>query len=64
VVLTVYNVIGEEVVTLMDGQYAPGVYDISWDGRDASGRMLAGGIYIYRIQTPEFTSVRKMVYLK
>ena len=63
-VLTVYNVLGEKVATLMDGQYAPGVYDLTWDGKDASGRVLAGGIYIYRLQTPEFTSVKKMVFLK
>ncbi|HLF15068.1 MAG TPA: multiheme c-type cytochrome [Bacteroidota bacterium] len=63
-VLTVYNVLGEKVATLMDGRYAPGVYNITWDGKDQSGRMLAGGIYIYRLQTPEFTSVKKMILLK
>ncbi|HLF15069.1 MAG TPA: multiheme c-type cytochrome [Bacteroidota bacterium] len=63
-VLTVYNILGEKVITLMDDTYDPGVYDLTWDGRDQSGRMLAGGIYIYRLQTPEFTSVKKMVFLK
>jgi hypothetical protein len=63
-VLAVYNVLGEKVATLMDGSYAPGVYNVSWDGTDMTGRLVAGGIYIYRLQTPEFTSVKKMVFLK
>lgn len=63
-VLAVFNILGERVATLMDGQYAPGVYDVTWDGKDGFGKPVAGGIYIYRLQTPEFTSVKKMVYLK
>jgi hypothetical protein len=62
--LIIYNVLGEEVFTLMDGSYAPGVYNVTWDGHDASGRAVAGGIYIYRLQTADFTSVKKMILLK
>jgi len=60
----VFNVLGARVATLMSGTYAPGVYEVSWDGRDASGRELAGGIYIYRMQTAEFSAVKKMMLLK
>ena len=62
--LTVYNVLGAKVATLMDGDYPPGVYDVTWEGKDEHGRELAGGIYIYRLQTAEFTSVKKMILLK
>jgi hypothetical protein len=60
----VFNVLGARVATLMNGTYPPGVFDVSWDGKDASGRELAGGIYIYRMQTDGFTSVKKMILLK
>jgi len=60
----VFNVLGARVATLMNGTYAPGVYQVSWDGRDESGREVAGGIYIYRMQTAEFSSVKKMILMK
>jgi len=60
----IFNVLGARVAILMDGTYPPGVYEVSWDGSDASGRELAGGIYIYRMQTAEFSSVKKMILLK
>lgn len=62
--LEVFNVLGAKVATLMSGEYPPGVYEVTWDGTDARGGDLAGGIYIYRIQTADFTAVKKMVLLK
>jgi len=62
--LTVYNVLGARVATLMDGDYPPGVYDLTWDGKDERNRELAGGIYIYRLQTDDFTAVKKMILMK
>jgi FlgD Ig-like domain len=64
VVLDVYNIRGQRVVTLVDELKDAGKYTVNWDGRDASGRAVSSGVYFYRMQAGEFSSVRKMVILK
>jgi flagellar hook assembly protein FlgD len=41
-----------------------GRYQVSWDGRDDSGRQLSSGIYIYRLQAGGFVQSRKLLLLK
>jgi M6 family metalloprotease-like protein len=62
--LKIYNILGQEVRALVDGEQAPGYYSVQWDGKDSSGGNLASGIYIYRIQAGDFVQVRRMVLLK
>jgi hypothetical protein len=62
--LTVYNILGQRVRTLLDAAKEPGKYEIAWDGRDQLGRGVASGVYFYRIQAGKFCQVKKMVVLK
>ena len=64
VVLDVYNIRGQRVVTLVDELKDAGKYTVNWDGRDASGRAVSSGVYFYRMRAGEFSTVRKMVILK
>jgi len=65
VTLRVYNVAGQLVATLVDGERAPGVtYRAEWDGRNRSGNRVASGVYFYRLRTAGHTITRKMVLLK
>ena len=57
--LTVYNIIGEEVATLVDDFQDPGRYRESFDASK-----LASGIYFYRIQAGNFIAVRKMLFIR
>jgi len=59
VTLTVYDVLGREVVTLVDGIQATGNHTAIFNGSD-----LASGIYFYRLQVGDFVSTKKMVLLK
>jgi len=59
VTLKVFNSIGEEVVTLTDGYIDAGVYTFNFN---ADG--LPSGMYIYQLNTPEKTQVRKMILMK
>jgi hypothetical protein len=62
--LTVYDVLGREVRTIADGQYMAGYHEIMWDGLDGRGSTVSSGIYFYELKTGEFSSMRKMMFLK
>jgi len=62
--LAVYDASGREVRTLLSGRREPGSYSVRWDGRDASGRPAASGVYFYRLSTPERTQAGKLVVLR
>jgi len=64
VTLSIYNILGQEVVRLVDAEQMPGFYAISWNGKDAFGRNVASGVYLYRIQAGEFNQTHKMLLLK
>jgi hypothetical protein len=48
--LCVYNVLGQTVRTLVDGQRSPGTHTVTWDARDGSSRRMASGSYLYRLE--------------
>ncbi|HUU29412.1 MAG TPA: carboxypeptidase regulatory-like domain-containing protein [archaeon] len=62
--LTVYDLRGRNVVTLIDRYHEAGTYNVQWDGRDSKGGKLSSGVYFYRMNAGAFTRVRKMVLLK
>jgi len=62
--LDVFDLRGRRIDRLVEGVRAPGSYDVSWDGRDRSGRSVGSGVYVYRITAGGFTSTKKMVLLK
>lgn len=62
--LQIYNVMGQLVRSLIDSPQKPGVYTVSWDGCDVSGRSVASGIYFYRLSAGDFSKTKKMVLLK
>jgi len=62
--LSVYDIRGRLVRTLVEGNKTPGSYSLDWDGRDSQGRSVASGIYFYRIKAGVFKQTRKMVLLK
>ncbi len=57
--LKVFNVLGQEVATLIHGSLAAGLHTVNFDARN-----LASGLYIYRLSAGNFTSVKKMMLLK
>ncbi len=62
--LRIYDVSGRLVRTLVDDHKNRGRHTIIWDGRDATGRQLASGIYFYRIQAGTFVETKRMVLLR
>ena len=65
VTLKIYNLLGEEVVTLMNDELQPAGYHVAiWDGRNKLGEMVGSGVYIYRFRAGSFTAIKKMALVK
>jgi hypothetical protein len=62
--LSVYNLLGERVRTLVDKPQSADDYEVRWDGSDDEGKKVASGIYFYRVQAGEFIQTNKMLLLK
>jgi enterochelin esterase family protein len=63
--ISVYNVAGQLVATLVDQRQGVGAYSAVWDGRNAEGALQAGGVYFYRLQIGgRIVETRKMVLLR
>lgn len=59
VTLKVYNVLGQEVATLVNSAYTPGTYTVTWNASKATS-----GVYYYKLVAGSFTETRKMLLLK
>lgn len=65
VTLKVYDMLGQEVATLFNGNAKRGTYTLNWNGTDNNGNIVSSGSYIYRINANgEFIQSKKMIYLK
>jgi hypothetical protein len=64
VTLEVYDVLGRHVMTLVDDELPQGRHTVRFAGTDADGRAISSGVYIYRMEAGEFTSVKKFVFLQ
>ncbi len=72
VVIKVYNILGQEVRTLVNEKVARGVYTLEWDGKNNLGLAVANGVYMYRIEATGisvgseevFVETRKMILVR
>jgi photosystem II stability/assembly factor-like uncharacterized protein len=70
VTIKIYNIIGQEVATLVEGVREAGFYTQQWNGRNQYGNQVATGVYFYRIEAKPadggapFTSLKKMLLIK
>jgi len=62
--LTIYNIIGQEVISLIDNDLPAGRHQITWDSRDVSGEKVSSGVYLYRLETSDYLATKKMVLMK
>jgi hypothetical protein len=65
ITLKIFNLLGEEVATILNQRFfEAGFHKAFWDGRDNQGRVVASGIYLYRLDVGTFTQTRKMLLVK
>ncbi len=71
VTLTIYNLLGQSVATLVDDEKSPGGHSLMWHGRNDDGAQVATGVYFYRIHAERlgsekqtFVQTRKLILMK
>lgn len=65
VTLSIFNLLGQEVRTLVHEHQTAGSYSIVWDGKNDIGELVTSGMYFYKLQVGEsFLVTRKMLLLK
>ncbi len=62
--LTVFNLLGQEITTLVNSELSAGNHTAVWNGRDLAGHEVSSGIYFYRLGADTFCDTKKMVFLK
>ena len=62
--LTIYNMLGQEVVRLVDEVKPEGYHVVEWNGRNHLGTVVGSGMYIFQLRAGEFVQTKKMMLLK
>ena len=61
--LEVFNLLGQQVATLVDGDRPAGSHTVRWDGTDAAGRAVGAGVYLYRLTGDGMRAANRMVLI-
>ena len=61
--LEVFNLLGQRIATLVDGERAAGFHTVTWNATDAAGRAVGAGVYIYRMTVGETSQTGRMVLI-
>ncbi|HFD04930.1 MAG TPA: T9SS type A sorting domain-containing protein, partial [Firmicutes bacterium] len=64
VTLSIYDISGKKVNTLVDREYNSGRYTMKWNGEDSNGKKLPGGFYFARIKAGNKSMITKIVKLR
>ena len=64
VVIKIYNVLGQLVITLRDEQQRPGMYQLTWDGWNSMGQAVPSGVYFLTLEAGNFKATQKMLLVK
>ncbi len=64
VTLSVYNILGGKIATLVNGDEEAGYKRVYWNGCDNTGKPVPSGIYFYKLETKNFTATQKMLLMK
>lgn len=62
--LSIYNIAGQLVRSLVDQERLPGRYSVSWDGKDNTGQDVASGVYLCKLRVKDLAQTVKMVLLR
>lgn len=64
VTLIVFNVLGQQIITLVDRMQSAGSHSVLWDGTDGHGRSVSSGLYFYQLSFDDVVDTKKMMLLR
>jgi photosystem II stability/assembly factor-like uncharacterized protein len=62
--LKIFNILGQEVKTLVYSELSPGEKSVSWNGKDNAGLSVNSGIYVYELRAGDYRESKKLVFVK
>jgi flagellar hook assembly protein FlgD len=62
--LKIYDALGQEIKTLVNGFQTRGYKTINWNGTNSNGQHVSSGLYVYRIEAGKFIQSKKMIFLR
>jgi len=62
--LTIYDIAGKKIITLINENQQPGYYNVYWQGQDEKGLEASNGVYFYKISTDHFSAIRKLIIVR
>ena len=60
----IFDILGREVKSLVNEKLEAGFHEITWNGRNNSGKKVSSGVYYYQIRSGEFKETKKMILMK
>ena len=64
VTIDIYNIRGQLVKTLVNGEFDDAHHEVVWDGKDNSGKNTGSGVYFYKMKAGKFAQTKKMILMK
>ena len=61
--LTIYNILGQRIVTLVNEQKSSGVHTVNWNGANDNGNQVASGLYFYRLEARHMTNGNQRIFV-
>ena len=62
--LKIFNLLGEEVATLLEKEFEAGRHSVKWNGLNNSKELVSSGVYFYSIKAGSFNAVKKMILIR
>jgi flagellar hook assembly protein FlgD len=62
--IKVFNILGEEVITLLDENISAGRHSVSWNGRSSDGREVSSGVYFLKLEAGDVIQSHKMMIIR
>jgi len=62
--ISIYNILGQKIRTLINQEFKAGAYNVTWDGRNDFGKVASSGTYLYSLETKDVRLTKKMIFMK
>jgi len=62
--ISIFNIKGERVSKQVRTNLTQGIHSVVWNGKDMKNKSVASGVYYYKLETPEYSAIKKMVLMK